>query len=311
MKCTRCADPAEIALRAHNASFCRPCFLFWFERRTRRQIDEELMFAPGEKLLVAVSGGKDSLALWDLLANAGYDTVGFHLELGIGDYSLNSLALCRQFAKARGLTLKVGSLPAVDLAVPDMAGATHRPPCAACGKAKRYHFDLAALEFGCNVLVTGHNLDDEAARLLGNVLRWRLDHLVRQTPVLESHHPKFVRKVKPFFMASEFEIAAYAFMRKIDYQVEECPNAAGATQLTYKRMLDDLEHESPGSKGAFVGDFLRRGRTNFPEPESRAHGGTCTNCGMPAFHELCSFCSLRREVERKRNDRYPGGDISR
>ena len=311
MKCTRCAEPAEIALRAHNASFCRTCFIFWFERRTLRQIDEESMFDSSEKLLVAVSGGKDSLALWSLLSAAGYDTVGFHLELGIGEYSAGSLERCRAFAEARNLRLHVGSLPADDLAVPDRAGATHRPPCAACGKAKRYYFDRAALEYGCDVLVTGHNLDDEAARLLGNVLRWRSEHLSRQTPVLASHHPQFVRKVKPFFLASELEIAAYAFMQGIDYHVAECPNAAGATQLTYKRLLDSLEHESPGTKGAFLGEFLRHGRAHFPEAETKHRGGTCTHCGMPAFHELCSFCSLRREVERKRNDKLPGGDFSR
>jgi len=306
MKCTRCGEPAEIALRAHNASFCRPCFLFWFERRTLKQIENEAMFVPGQKLLVAVSGGKDSLALWELLSRAGHDTLGFHLELGIDGYSRQSLDRCQAFAEARGLRFEVRSLATANMAVPEMASATHRPPCAACGKAKRYYFDQAALEFRCEVLVTGHNLDDEAARLLGNVLRWREEQLFRQSPVLESRHPKFVRKVKPFFLASEYEIAAYAFMRKIDYQVQECPNAAGATQLTYKRMLDDLEHESPGSKSAFVGDFLRRGRANFAEPASRSDGGTCTNCGMPAFHELCSFCSLRREVERKRTDRNPG-----
>ena len=308
MKCTRCTDRAEIALRAHNAAFCRTCFIFWFERRIRRHIAEGKMFEPGERLLVAVSGGKDSLALWDLLASSGYQTVGYHLQLGIGDYSDGSLSRCRKFAEDRGLSLQVGSLADDALAVPAMAASTNRSPCAACGKAKRYFFDRAALEFECEVLVTGHNLDDEAARLMGNVLRWRLEHLVTQKPVLVSHHEKFVRKVKPLFFATELEIAAYAFFRGIDYQVEECPNATGATQLTYKRMLDLLEHESPGSKSAFVGDFLRRGQPALPEAPDRPSGGTCERCGMPAFHELCSFCSLRDEIARKRENKKAGGD---
>ena len=308
MKCTRCSGRAEIALRAHNASFCRACFLFWFERRTLRQIDDEAMFSRDERLLIAVSGGKDSLALWHLLASEGFETLGFHLQLGIGAYSRESLRRCEQFAEARKLPLHTESLEEADLSVPAMSEATHRAPCAACGKAKRYYFDRAALAYECDVLITGHNLDDEAARLMGNVLRWRTENLARQTPVLRAHHERFVRKGKPFFLASEFEIAAYAFMRGIDYQVEECPNAIGATQLIYKRMLDTLEHESPGSKTAFVGDFLRRGRAHFPEPQTGDRGGTCANCGMPAFRELCSFCSLQREVERKRANKQPGGD---
>src|SRR5260370_616961 len=112
--------------------------------------------------------------------------------------------------------------------VPAGAGRTPRPPCSACGTMKRHYFDAAALEGGFDVLVTGHNLDDEAARLMGNVLRWQTDHLARQRPVLPATHPKFVRKVKPLYLTSEYETAVYAFMRGIDYIVDECPNAAGA-----------------------------------------------------------------------------------
>src|SRR5207248_1006161 len=113
-----------------------------------------------------------------------------------------------------------------------------RPPCSACGTMKRHSFDAAALEGGFDVLVTGHNLDDEAARLMGNVLRWQTDHLARQRPVLPATHPKFVRKVKPLYLTSEYETAVYAFMRGLDYIVDECPNAAGASQLLYKDVLN-------------------------------------------------------------------------
>ena len=65
---------------------------------------------------------------------------------------------------------------------------------------KRHYFDPAALEGGFDVLVTGHNLDDEAARLMGNVLHWQRDYLARQRPVLQPTHPKFVRKVKPLYL---------------------------------------------------------------------------------------------------------------
>ena len=98
-------------------------------------------------------------------------------------------------------------------------------PCSACGTIKRHYFDAAALDGGFDVLATGHNLDDEAARLLGNVLHWQRDHLARQRPVLPPTHPKFVRKVKPLYLLSEYETAVYAFMRGIDYVVEECPNS--------------------------------------------------------------------------------------
>jgi uncharacterized protein (TIGR00269 family) len=299
MKCTRCRARAEVQLRAHNAAFCRPCYLFFFRRQVERAIAGEHMFSPAERLLIAVSGGKDSLALWDVLVELGYDTTGLYLGLGIGAYSDRSHEKAAQFAEARNLSLRVVALAADDLAVPDVAAVTRRVPCSACGTMKRHYFDAAALEGGFDVLVTGHNLDDEAARLLGNVLHWQRDHLARQRPVLLPSAPKFVRKVKPLYLVSEYETAVYAFMRGIDYIVDECPNAVGATQLTYKDVLNRLEHESPGTKLAFVKEFLRSAQPAFAEVE-RQEPASCESCGMPAYGTLCSFCRLVREVQAKR-----------
>jgi len=307
MKCTRCRAPAEVQLRAHNSAFCRPCYLFYFRRQVERAIAAEHMFAPAERLLVAVSGGKDSLALWDVLADLGYQTTGLYLGLGIGTYSELSHAKAVQFAEQRGLPLRVIALEdeGAGLAVPAVAGATRRTPCSACGTMKRHYFDTAALDGGFDVLVTGHNLDDEAARLMGNVLRWQKDHLARQRPVLFPTHPKFVRKVKPLYLVSEYETAVYAFMRGIDYIVDECPNAAGASQLVYKDVLNRLEVASPGTKLAFVKEFLRAGQPAFAQVE-REEPHDCEGCGMPAYGSLCAYCRLVREVDGKAA-RLPAG----
>jgi uncharacterized protein (TIGR00269 family) len=300
MKCTRCRAGAEVQLRAHNSAFCRPCYLFYFRRQVERGIASERMFAPGERLLVAVSGGKDSLALWDVLADLGYDTTGLYLGLGIGTYSDESRAKAERFAEGRGLPLRVVALEeeGAGLAVPAVAQATRRAPCSACGTMKRHHFDAAAIAGGFDVLVTGHNLDDEAARLMGNVLRWQKDHLARQRPVLPATHPKFVRKVKPLYLTSEYETAAYAFLRGIDYVVEECPNAVGATQLLYKDVLNRLEAASPGTKLAFVKEFLRSAQPAFAGVE-REEPHDCDRCGMPAYGSRCAYCRLVDEVQAK------------
>jgi uncharacterized protein (TIGR00269 family) len=269
-----------------------------------RAIEKERMFGRQEEILVAVSGGKDSLALWDTLNEMGYRTTGLHLSLGIGGYSERSARTTAEFAEAHGLPLITVPLAQEDpcLAVPEVAAFASRPPCSACGILKRHYFDRLAVERGFPVLATGHNLDDEAARLLGNVLHWRTDHLARQRPVLESTHARFVRKVKPLFRCSEYESAVYAFFRHIDHVVEECPNSVGATQLLYKDMLNRLEAASPGSKRAFVREFLHHGRSAFaaaPPPPP----GDCMQCGMPAHSDLCSFCRLVGEVERRRGRR--------
>jgi uncharacterized protein (TIGR00269 family) len=293
-----------VHLRAHNAGFCRPCYLVFFRRQVERAIAAERMCTPEERVVVAVSGGKDSLALWDVLVELGYQTTGLYLAQGIGGYSDRSREKVEAFAAGRGLPLRVVDLAAEGpgLAVPDVAAVTRRSACSACGLLKRHFFDEAALAGDFDVLATGHNLDDEAARLLGNVLRWQVDHLARQRPVLPPTHPRFVRKVKPLHLVSEYETAVYAFMRGIDYVVEECPNSVGATQLVYKDALNRLEHVSPGTKLAFVREFLRNGRAAFAERAAAEQGspGTCARCGMPSWGEVCAFCKLVAEVETKR-----------
>lgn len=296
MKCKRCKGKAEVQMRQHNASFCRTCFVFVFQRQVQRTIEREAMFSPQEEILVAVSGGKDSLALWDALIVLGYRTTGMHLALDIGAYSRTSTEKTEAFARARGLRLITVPLEEEGLTIPALAAFTHRPACAACGTSKRHYFDRVAFEHGFPALATGHNLDDEAARLLGNVLHWQVDYLARQRPVLEATHERFVRKVKPLFRVSEYETAVYAFFRGIDYMIDECPNSVGASQLLYKDLLNRLEAAMPGTKLNFVSNFLRRGQPAFTVTETQPPH-TCAQCGMPAFGELCSFCRLIREVQ--------------
>jgi uncharacterized protein (TIGR00269 family) len=310
MKCKRCRAKAEVHIRQHNSSFCRACFVLYAQRQVERAIERERMFGLQDEVLVAVSGGKDSLALWDVLHTLGYRTTGLHLALGIGEYSKTSTSATEAFAQSRGLRLITVRLEDEGLAVPEIAAFTNRPACAACGTTKRHYFDRLAFEHGFPVLATGHNLDDEAARLLGNVLRWQVAHLAKQHPALEATHERFVRKVKPLFRISEYETAVYAFFRRIDYVFDECPNAAGATQLVYKDVLNRLEDAMPGTKLSFVQEFLRNGRPAFAA-SLEAAPRTCSGCGMPSFGESCSFCSLVREVEAKRARRMARAGESR
>ena len=136
-------------------------------------------------MLVAVSGGKDSLALWDLLRALEIPADGLYLGLGIGEYSDESGRYARAFAGASDLVLHEVDLRAeYGYDVPGAAAATRRAPCGACGLSKRHLFNQVALDRGYDVVATGHNLDDEAAVLLGNVLHWEVGYLGRQYPVL-------------------------------------------------------------------------------------------------------------------------------
>ncbi|NIR36387.1 MAG: tRNA(Ile)-lysidine synthetase, partial [Actinobacteria bacterium] len=90
-------------------------------------------------------------------------------------------------------------------------------------------------------------------------MQWNLDYLARQQPVLPATDGGLARKVKPLLRVAERETAAYAVLRGIDYEVEECPMAAGNTINRYKEWLNRLEEESPGMKANFLFGFLERG----------------------------------------------------
>lgn len=294
MKCRVCREPAIIDIRRHNANFCTEHFLRLCRDQTQKAIDEHDMIHRDDRVLVAVSGGKDSLAVWDILTELGYQADGLYIGLGIGDYSEASGRFAREFARQRGLHLVEIDLPTEHgYDIPTGARAARRAPCSACGLSKRHLFDRAAVDGGYDVVVTGHNLDDEAAVLFGNVLKWNADYLGRQLPVLPARHG-FPKKVKPLVRLGEREMAAYCVVRGIDYIVEECPMAVGNRHLGYKEALNAIEAQSPGSKHDFYAGFLARASARFrPDAEAeQAELGACERCGSPTTGEVCAFCRL-------------------
>lgn len=305
MKCRKCGGRASLELRRHNTALCADDFLAFFRHHTLETVRRWKMFTRDETVLVAVSGGKDSLALWDVLHAEGYRTTGLYLDLGIFDYSRTSKAKCQAFAAERDLPLMVVAVEdAVGAGIPRLRNATRRPTCSACGLSKRYLVNRTALEAGFAVVATGHNLDDEAATLLGSTLRWDESSLARQTPVLEATHPKLVRRVKPLFRMSERETAAYAFLHGIDYIVEECPFARGATSITHKEALNRVEDASPGSKAAFLLGYLDRARPLFQGRDSVTLR-ECLRCGQTTTGEICAFCKLADQVRRAAGGEAP------
>jgi uncharacterized protein (TIGR00269 family) len=294
VKCRVCRGPAVIDVRRQNANYCRDHFLRMCRDQVAKAIGDFDMLRPGERVLVAVSGGKDSLACWHILRELGYEADGFVIGLGIGEYSDESSRFARAFAVDRGWTLHETSLrDDHGFDVPTAARATHRVPCSACGLSKRHLFDAAARTHGYDVVATGHNLDDEAAVLFGNVLRWQTDYLGRQLPVLPERNG-FPRKVKPLVRLGERETAAYCVLAGIDYIVEECPMAAGNKHLGYKEALNAIEVQSPGSKHDFYFGFLKRASARFlPEAEAEQDDlGACRSCGAPTTGTVCAFCKL-------------------
>lgn len=301
MKCKRCRGEAEVSLPSHHAAFCRECFFLFFTRQVENAIRRHALFRRDEKVLVALSGGKDSLSLMLELSLQGYDVTGLHVDLGIPVSSERARKRVETFCADRGLKLQVLDLAKEGLPIPEVKEAVHRPVCSVCGKIKRHYFNKLALEGGYAALATGHNLDDEVARLFANTLRWDAAYLSDQGPCLQGE-PGFARKVKPLYSLSEFETASYAFLRGIGHHKDACPYSPGASFTGHKRLWADLEWQSPGSKRSFYEGFLERGRPAFQVREE-VQGDVlrpCDQCGSPTSQELCGVCRVRLAVAKHR-----------
>lgn len=317
LRCRECGSKAVILMRQHKLALCGPHYIDWVREQTQRTIEKYRMFRRDERILVAVSGGKDSLALWDILLALGYQADGLTIGLGIDGgvaYSAESHRFVEKFIAARGGSL---TLHAVDVAatygapIPAAALMSKRgreKPCALCGMTKRYIMNRVAHDHGYDVLATGHNLDDEVSVLFGNVLTWNVDYLARQEPVMPPSHPGLARKVKPLFRFYERETAAYALVRGIEYIYDECPYAEGATTARYKEMLNQLELDSPGIKQQFFLRFMQaREALHLAETAKKDLTlNTCPNCGQPTTNDgVCSFCRTWERIQARAADSQP------
>lgn len=308
MKCRKCGDKAVINMRQHRLALCKSHYLAWFREQTERFIQKYRMFTREERVLVAVSGGKDSLALWDVLHGLGYQADGLYINLGIDGgfgYSDASYQEIQKFLAARpGLQLVSVDVEQVyGATVPFAADHTMRgrgKPCSVCGLTKRHIMNRVARESGYDVLATGHNLDDEAAVLFGNTLTWQVDYLARQGPVLAAHDG-LVRKVKPFCRFYERETAAYTLLSGISYMYDECPYSVGAKSIAYKELLNQMELARPGVKLQFYLHFLRaREEGLFNEAGEQVQLNTCPSCGQPTSVEgQCACCRMWDHVREQ------------
>jgi uncharacterized protein (TIGR00269 family) len=293
-------------MRQHKLALCREHYLEWVPEQTERFIKKYQMFTRAEKILVAVSGGKDSLSLWDILVRLGYQADGLYIGLGIDggiQYSSESHRLTEQFANQHNLKLHVVDVEnEYGKSIPVLADMTHRgrgKPCSVCGLTKRHEMNRIARDLGYDVLATGHNLDDEAAVLFGNTLTWSKDYLLRQGPVLPANEG-LARKVKPLCRFYEREMTAYAIARGIEYIYEECPYAEGSQSIYYKELLNQLETARPGAKLTFYLSFLearRSGELFIEKNIEQAHLHPCPECGqLTSAPGLCSFCRMIEKV---------------
>jgi tRNA(Ile)-lysidine synthase TilS/MesJ len=294
-KCKRCRSKGEIRLPSHNTIWCADCFIHYCENAVAKAM-KKFGISNEVEILVAVSGGKDSLALWSILDSLGYRTRGLHVNLGIEGFSEASMDAVAEFAGSRNLAWAQYSLKEVfGWTIDETRRRTRRRSiCSICGVVKRQILNRLTAREGYRMLASGHNLDDEAGRLLGNLLRHRTYYIERQYPYLPSTHPLFAAKVKPLYRLESAELRAYCHFASVRPFNESCPLSHGATSHFVKEALQSMEEKMPGTKRDFYFTWLKHRQ---PPVSFNGEGiSICGECGEPAFVETCGVCAIRANL---------------
>lgn len=295
MKCKKCKNPAVINLRAHNIAFCKEHFIEFFEKRVQRAIDKFKMFSREDKILVALSSGKDSSAVLYALKRLGYNVEGLFLKMG--RHTNAAERVVQDIGKFADVSVHIYDVTKHfgGLGTGEIAKIVKRPVCSICGIVRRYWMNKYALENDYTVLVTGHNMDDEATFLFGNILNWQVDYFARQWPILEKTHEKFIKKAKPLIYLTERETYAYVYLGNIPFMDQKCPFSKDAVSSNYKKHLNAIENEHPGAKHRLLFGYFENLKPIIKE-EHQVKLNECSTCGFPTTEEKCQYCRLEERV---------------
>jgi uncharacterized protein (TIGR00269 family) len=288
---------------------CAQCFCRSIEDKVRVTVAKYEMFEPTDKIMVAVSGGKDSVALLHILAKIEKafpkaSLCAVTVDEGIKGYRDEALKFaignCRKLGVKHFVTsfkeLYGYSLDEiVKMTLERGENAKGLTPCAYCGVLRRRALNLAARKAGVDKLATAHNLDDETQTILLNILHGDALRIARVKPVLAEAHPKFVQRVKPMCEVPEKEIALYAYLKQIEFQSIPCPYASTALRSDIRVMLNRMEEKHAGIKFTLIRS-VERLRPALDAVAEEVKLRDCRECGEPTVGEICKPCQILQKL---------------
>lgn len=304
---------------------CKECFFLVFETEIHNTITDAELFAPGDKIAIGASGGKDSTVLASVmkLLNERYlyglELVLLSIDEGIKGYRDDSLATVKRNQIQYDMPLEIVSYKELyDWSMDEIVScAGMRSSCTYCGVLRRQALDRGAAKIGINHIVTGHNADDIAETVLMNLLRGDTARLEKSTTILTQSAGSPIRRSKPFKYTYQKEIVLYAHYKKLDYFSTECTYAPEAFRGTARELLKSLEAVRPSC----IMDIIYSGEHLVLKPKPKkvtrqykkkqptegevnsdgsvslkkrqfADGNKCAKCGYISSNEICKACVL-------------------
>jgi uncharacterized protein (TIGR00269 family) len=271
------------------------------------------MVCKGERVLVGLSGGKDSVVALYLLKKIAGHVADFHAVLideGIPGYRDRAIKRGIEACEKIGVGYTVVSAEKeVGYSMQDVFGLIEKNPklgssCGFCGVFRREILNRVAVEGGYSKLATGHNLDDEAQSIAMNLFTGDLCRLVRLGPVTGSAKVDgFVPRIKPLVECPEMEVVAYANLLKLPHYSDECcPFSWMAKRNHFRKLINELEDVLPGSKYALLSTF-RQLKPVLEKDAGIKKGDArkCVLCGNNTTQRVCGVCRVIEKLKMGRD----------
>jgi uncharacterized protein (TIGR00269 family) len=256
-----------------------------------------------DHLAVAVSGGKDSLTLLNILAKLKKHRpkttlTAVTVDEGIVGYRDEALDIAAKLCQKLEVPHHIVSFRDLyGYSLDEIVAKAYKKSkneltaCAYCGVLRRRAINVGARQVGATKVATGHTLDDETQTVLMNIMRGDIVRLAKEKPVTDEVHPLFVQKIKPLCEIPERESALYAYIKKLGFQDTPCPYAAEALRNDIRGMLNRMEEKHAGTKFA-VFRAMEKLRPAVEETAKKEGFRTCKECGEPSAADLCKTCEL-------------------
>jgi len=300
--CTYCSGNAVYTREYEGVSFCSKCFRHALEEKVRKTITCHQMLDYDDHVAVAVSGGKDSLTLLNVLVRLEgrfpkSRLTAVCVDEGIDGYRDEALELARRACSRLGVEQVVVSYRELfGVTTDEIAGLKlGQTPCAYCGVFRRKAINKVAAKIGATKIATAHNLDDEVQTVLLNMLHGDPMRIVRSGPFLKDSRGKFLPRIKPLSDIPEKEIVLYAYLNRLEFQSIECPHGHEALRNDIRAFLNQLEQKHPGSKFTLQ-RAAERLRDTLTETTQITELRQCEKCGDPTPHQLCEACVMLETI---------------
>lgn len=219
----------------------------WVRRKTAEAIRDYEMIREGDRILVAVSGGKDSWSMAHLLRHfqrvspISFDLTGVTIDLGLSDESKASISA---IYRAIGIPFEIvaENIPAI-IASHNTPG---KNPCAFCARLRRGVLYSTARRLECTTVALGHHADDAVETLL--MSGFFEGKLCSMPPIFTTGDEK-LRVIRPLIRVWEADLALYC--TKLGINPIACPadcSESGQSRSRIKKLLQEIELTIPNAR---------------------------------------------------------------